>query len=142
MVITNTVAAKPPLSLPPPLFSQTFDQTSASFITYSWKDNYLFHLDKRSNSCFIDDVQQMSSEDMLMPDFEQEDQVFISARRRSSSTHSVANQRSPAKGLDVWFFLVKIGFQSFLKRKMFWSLIQQIDFAATCTMICLKNVPL
>ena len=43
----------------------------------------------------------MSNEDMLMPDFEQEDQVFLSARRRSSSTYSVANQTSPAKGLVV-----------------------------------------
>ncbi|XP_027052879.1 uncharacterized protein LOC113680077 [Pocillopora damicornis] len=47
-----------------------------------------------------DEAQQMSNEDMLMPDFEQEDQVFLSARRRSSSTYSVANQRSPAKGLN------------------------------------------
>lgn len=45
------------------------------------------------------DEPQICSDDTLMPDFEQEDQVFISARRRSS-TLSAVNQRSPAKGLN------------------------------------------
>ena len=54
---------------------------------------------------FVDDPKQMPSENFIMPDFEQEEQVFISARRRSSSTYLDANRRSPAKGLDLKLLL-------------------------------------